>query len=101
MNKVDPTHLQMNTPNPINILNHINTTAAVFLGKYTAIALGGYITGLDQMSAHNISIMDFKIRRSVIHIPNVRAVRLLCELSIELALMERMELHAYSMHYRK
>ncbi len=97
VNRVCPTHLHINTPNSIDIMSHINTAGVVFLGRNTSISLGGYIIGLDFSRAGNISVIDFKNRRAVIHIPNIRAVRLLCESIVKLALIEGMELHAYSM----
>ncbi len=108
---VSPEHLHINTLNPITISNYINTTGAVFLGKYTAIAFGDYVAGSNHILPTNsnakfssgLSVADFVIKKLIIHVSKWHSTRLLPNPYVkymQLALIEGMELRALSIYYR-
>ncbi|NIA21467.1 MAG: histidinol dehydrogenase [Anaerolineaceae bacterium] len=106
-NFLAPEHLQIVTAEPRKLLPQITAAGAVFLGKWTPVAVGDYLagpshtlpTGGTARFASGLSANDFRKRMSVIE---YSAQALACDAPhiTALADLERFEAHARSVNVR-
>lgn len=102
-NRIAPEHLELSVENPRELLPRVRHAGAVFMGRYTAEALGDYCAGPSHVlptsgSARFFSplgVPDFQKRTSVIHCSREGAAAL-AGVAEELAMNEYLQAHALS-----
>jgi len=107
-NQIAPEHLELLVEEPFNYLGKVKNAGAIFLGKYTAEALGDYIAGPNHVLPTNgtarfrspLGVYDFLKRISVLSYSKERFSNHQ-ELVQLLAKNERLEGHAKSILLRK
>jgi histidinol dehydrogenase len=107
VNKIAPEHLELSVSDPSNLLNSISHAGAIFLGRYTAEALGDYCAGPSHVlptsgSARFFSalgVYDFQKRSSIIQC-SAEGANVLAKTASVLARDESLEAHALSAEYR-
>ncbi len=107
VNKIAPEHLELSVSDPSSLLNSINHAGAIFLGRYTAEALGDYCAGPSHVlptsgSARFFSalgVYDFQKRSSIIQC-SAQGANTLAKTASLLARDESLEAHALSAEYR-
>jgi len=106
-NLIAPEHLEISVEDPEAMLSYIDHAGAIFLGRYTAEALGDYCAGPSHVlptsgSARFFSalgVYDFQKRSSIINCSPAGASKL-AGTAAELARNERLQAHAVSAEYR-
>ncbi|PIM95287.1 Histidinol dehydrogenase [Candidatus Hodgkinia cicadicola] len=106
--KISPEHLHINTSNAFEMMKWIHSAGSIFIGRHTPIAIGDYAAGCNHILPTNttsrfssgLSVLDFMTRKSVTCLPTLRSLRSISSPCIELALMEKMDLHALSIGCR-
>jgi len=89
-------------------MGHVTHAGALFLGRYTAEALGDYCAGPSHVLPTSgtarffsaLGVYDFQKRSSIIQCSH-RGAAALAEIASELASNEFLEAHAASADYRK
>lgn len=107
-NLIAPEHLELSVAEPDQLLKLIDHAGAIFLGRYTAEALGDYCAGPSHVLPTSgtarffsaLGVYDFQKRSSIINCSPVGADKLAVTAS-ELARNERLQAHALSAEYRK
>ncbi len=107
INRIAPEHLQLAIPDPKNYLDDIRHAGAIFLGYYTAEALGDYCAGPSHVLPTSgtarfsspLGVYDFQKRSSIIHC-SAEGANTLGKIASELARGESLEAHARSADYR-
>ncbi len=107
VNAIAPEHLELSVSSPETLLATIKHAGAIFLGRYTAEALGDYCAGPSHVlptsgSARFFSalgVYDFQKRSSIIHC-SAEGARELAKTASSLARDEFLEAHALSAEYR-
>lgn len=107
VNRIAPEHLELSVENPDSVLCGIRNAGAIFLGRYTAEALGDYCAGPNHVLPTSgtarfsspLGVYDFQKRSSLIHCSQSGASRLGETASI-LARGENLTAHARSAEYR-
>lgn len=107
VNAVAPEHLELSVADPDALLPKIRHAGAIFMGRYTAEALGDYCAGSNHVLptsgtarfASPLGIYDFQKRSSIIHCSAEGASELGQVASI-LARGEGLHAHAVSAEYR-
>lgn len=107
VNTIAPEHLELSVSDPHILLESISHAGAIFLGRYTAEALGDYCAGPSHVlptsgSARFFSalgVYDFQKRSSIIHCSPTGA-NALAKTASTLARDESLEAHALSAEYR-
>ncbi len=107
-NKIAPEHLELLVEEPFNYLGKVKNAGAIFLGKYTAEALGDYIAGPNHVLPTNgtarfrspLGVYDFLKRISILSYSKERFSNHQ-ELVQLLAKNEGLEGHAKSISIRK
>jgi histidinol dehydrogenase len=106
-NKIAPEHLEILTKTPRTILNKIQNSGAIFLGRYSPIAFGDYSAGTNHVLPTNgfarifsgLSVRDFVKKISVLDC-NRKGYFNLKDLGVTLAKLEGFEGHAASIDVR-
>lgn len=106
-NRVAPEHLELSVEDPEALLPSVRHAGAIFLGRYTAEALGDYCAGPNHVLPTSgtarfsspLGVYDFQKRSSIIHCSPETASRLGRVASV-LARSESLEAHARSAEYR-
>jgi histidinol dehydrogenase len=106
-NRVAPEHLELSVEDPEKYLPLIRHAGAIFLGRYTAEAIGDYCAGPNHVLPTSgtarfsspLGVYDFQKRSSIIHCSQQSASELGKVASV-LARSESLEAHARSAEYR-
>jgi histidinol dehydrogenase len=106
-NLIAPEHLELSVANPDELLTTIDNAGAIFLGRYSAEALGDYCAGPSHVLPTSgtarffsaLGVYDFQKRSSIINC-SAEGANNLAETAAELARNERLQAHALSAEYR-
>ena len=106
-NRIAPEHLELSVENPKSWLSDIRNAGAIFMGRYTAEALGDYCAGPNHVlptSATSrfsspLGVYDFQKRSSLIYCSKQGASEL-GKIASALARGESLSAHARSAEYR-
>jgi histidinol dehydrogenase len=106
-NRIAPEHLELSVENPEELLPLIRHAGAIFMGRYTAEALGDYCAGPNHVLPTSgtarysspLGVYDFQKRSSIIHCSAAGASELGKVASV-LARGESLTAHARSAEYR-
>lgn len=106
-NMFAPEHLQISTHHPAVIAEQIDSAGAVFLGKYTPVALGDYVagpshvlpTGSTARWAHGLCANDFRRSHSVTEYSQ-EATEQAAAIVQEIAIKEGLTAHWHSVAIR-
>jgi len=106
-NRIAPEHLELSVENPDSLLAGIRHAGAIFMGRYTAEALGDYCAGPNHVLPTSgtarfsspLGVYDFQKRSSVIHCSAEGAAQLGKTASV-LARGESLTAHARSAEFR-
>lgn len=107
VNEIAPEHLELSVAEPDAMLEMVDHAGAIFLGRYTAEALGDYCAGPSHVLPTSgtarffsaLGVYDFQKRSSVIKCSAVAADKL-AGITSELAMNEHLQAHALSAEYR-
>ena len=107
INTVAPEHLELSLADPQAILPGIRHAGAIFMGRYTAEALGDYCAGPNHVLPTSgtarfsspLGVYDFQKRSSLIHCSAEGASKL-GHIAARLAYGEGLQAHARSAEYR-
>ena len=107
-NRLAPEHLELSVEEPEALLPSIRAAGAIFLGRYSAEALGDYCAGPNHVlptagSARFFSplgVYDFQKRSSIINV-SATGARVLGDIASTLARGESLTAHARSAEYRR
>lgn len=106
-NFIAPEHLELSVEQPASLVHRIRHAGAIFMGRYTAEALGDYCAGPNHVLptsrtarfASPLGVYDFQKRSSIIHVSQAGAQGL-GRIASELARGEGLTAHARSAEYR-
>ena len=106
-NLIAPEHLEISLENPEFVLPKIKNAGAIFMGKYSAEALGDYCAGPSHVLPTSgtsrffsaLGVYDFQKRSSIISCSPSGASKL-ARTAAELARNESLQAHALSAEYR-
>ncbi len=106
-NRIAPEHLELSVDNPQEFLPHIRHAGAIFMGRYTAEALGDYCAGPNHVLPTSgtarfsspLGVYDFQKRSSII-MCSAEGASVLGRVASVLARGESLEAHARSAEYR-
>lgn len=106
-NLIAPEHLEVSVDNPDVILEGIKNAGAIFLGRYSAEALGDYCAGPSHVLPTSgtarffsaLGVYDFQKRSSIINC-SAEGAQNLAVTAAELARNEHLQAHALSAEYR-
>ena len=106
-NSIAPEHLELSVEEPRTLLPQIRNAGAIFLGRYTAEALGDYCAGPNHVLPtagtarffSPLGVYDFQKRSSIIEC-TPKSSAALGEIAATLATGERLSAHARSATYR-
>ncbi len=106
-NQIAPEHLSLQVRNPKGLLKKIRHAGAIFLGPYSAVALGDYITGPNHVLptagtarfSSPLGVYDFMKATSVVEI-NPAGLKKLAPAADRLARSEGLTAHAKSVEVR-
>lgn len=106
-NRIAPEHLELSVENPEELLPQIRHAGAIFMGRYTAEALGDYCAGPNHVLPTSgtarfsspLGVYDFQKRSSIIYCSPAGASELGKVASV-LARGESLTAHARSAEYR-
>lgn len=106
-NLIAPEHLEISVDNPVKLLDSINNAGAIFVGKYSAEALGDYCAGPSHVLPTSgtarffspLGVYDFQKRSSIIHC-SATGANAMARTASELARDESLQAHALSAEFR-
>lgn len=106
-NLIAPEHLELSVEDPEHLLSYIDNAGAIFLGRYSAEALGDYCAGPSHVLPTSgtarffsaLGVYDFQKRSSIINCSPQGASKLAAT-AAELARNEHLHAHALSAEYR-
>ncbi len=106
-NRIAPEHLELSVANPEQYLAQIRHAGAIFMGRYTAEALGDYCAGPNHVLPTSgtarfsspLGVYDFQKRSSIIHC-SAQGASQLGKVASVLARGESLTAHARSAEYR-
>ena len=106
-NRIAPEHLELSVENPEQYLPQIRHAGAIFMGRYTAEALGDYCAGPNHVLPTSgtarfsspLGVYDFQKRSSIIHC-SAEGASELGKVASVLARGESLTAHARSAEYR-
>lgn len=106
-NRIAPEHLELSVEDPQGMLPAIRNAGAIFMGRYTAEALGDYCAGPNHVLPTSgtarfsspLGVYDFQKRSSIIHCSSAGASEL-GKVAAVLARGESLTAHAMSAEYR-
>lgn len=107
VNKIAPEHLELSVADPDDLIQHIRHAGAIFMGRYTAEALGDYCAGPNHVLPTSgtarfsspLGVYDFQKRTSLINCSKQGSSSLGKTASV-LARGEHLTAHARSAEYR-
>jgi histidinol dehydrogenase len=107
VNRIAPEHLELSVADPDALLGSIRHAGAIFMGRYTAEAVGDYCAGPNHVLPTSatarfsspLGVYDFQKRSSVIYCSPEGADRL-GQIASPLAEGEGLTAHARSARYR-
>ncbi|MDR9438321.1 MAG: histidinol dehydrogenase [Halomonas sp.] len=107
INRVAPEHLELSVANPEGWLPEVRHAGAIFMGRYTAEALGDYCAGPNHVLPTSgtarfsspLGVYDFQKRSSIIHC-SAQGAGELGKIASTLARGESLTAHARSAEYR-
>jgi len=107
VNRIAPEHLQVSIKNPNKILGYIKNAGAIFLGKYSPVAVGDYYagpnhtlpTGGSARFSSPLSVNDFMKESSIVYYSKKRLKKVSDSIS-RFALLEGLDAHANSVNIR-
>ena len=107
VNRIAPEHLELSVEDPAALLPGIRHAGAIFMGRYTAEALGDYCAGPNHVLPTSgtarfsspLGVYDFQKRSSLIHC-SARGASDLGRIASVLARGESLTAHARSAEYR-
>lgn len=107
INRIAPEHLELSVENPEALLPGIRHAGAIFMGRYTAEALGDYCAGPNHVLPTSgtarfsspLGVYDFQKRSSIINC-SAQGASDLGKIASVLARGESLEAHARSAEYR-
>ncbi|MTI14853.1 histidinol dehydrogenase [Sansalvadorimonas verongulae] len=107
VNRVAPEHLELSVENPEAMLPHIRHAGAIFMGRYTAEALGDYCAGPNHVLPTSgtarfsspLGVYDFQKRTSLINF-SAKGASEAGKVASVLARGEGLTAHACSAEYR-
>ena len=106
-NRIAPEHLEISVQDPDAVLEHIENAGAIFMGRYTAEALGDYCAGPNHVLPTSatarfsspLGVYDFQKRSSVI-MCSAEGASTLGKTASVLARGESLTVHARSAEFR-
>lgn len=106
-NRIAPEHLELSVAAPESLLEKIRNAGAIFMGRYTAEALGDYCAGPNHVLPTSgtarfsspLGVYDFQKRSSVIYC-SAPGADTLAGIASVLARGEGLDAHARSAEYR-
>jgi len=106
-NIIAPEHLELSVENPDSLCEHIRHAGAIFMGRYTAEALGDYCAGPNHVLPTSstarfsspLGVYDFQKRSSLINC-SAAGANTLGKIASTLARGESLTAHARSAEYR-
>ncbi|OGT72012.1 MAG: histidinol dehydrogenase [Gammaproteobacteria bacterium RIFCSPLOWO2_02_FULL_57_10] len=106
--KIAPEHLELSVADPQALAAHITHAGALFMGRYSAEALGDYCAGPSHVLPTSgtarffsaLGVYDFQKRSSIIQC-SAQGASTLAGIASELATNEFLQAHAESAAYRK
>lgn len=106
-NRIAPEHLELSVEDTEHALNAIKHAGAIFVGRYTAEALGDYCAGPNHVLPTSstarfsspLGVYDFQKRSSIINC-SAQGASKLGKIAVTLAEGESLEAHARSAQYR-
>ena len=106
-NRIAPEHLELSVEDPAALLEHIEHAGAIFMGRYSAEALGDYCAGPSHVLPTSgtarfssaLGVPDFQKRSSIIHC-SAKGAAMLAPTAAELGRNENLHAHARSAEYR-
>ena len=106
-NRIAPEHLELSVENPEQYLEQIRHAGAIFMGRYTAEALGDYCAGPNHVLPTSgtarfsspLGVYDFQKRSSLIEVSEAGA-QVLGKIAAELAYGEGLQAHAQAAEMR-
>lgn len=106
-NQIAPEHLELSVAEPEQLLPFIRHAGAIFMGRYTAEALGDYCAGPNHVLPTSgtarfsspLGVYDFQKRSSIIHC-SAQGADTLGQIASVLARGESLTAHARSAEYR-
>jgi histidinol dehydrogenase len=107
INRIAPEHLELSVANPEGWLPEVRHAGAIFMGRYTAEALGDYCAGPNHVLPTSgtarfsspLGVYDFQKRSSIIHC-SAEGASSLGRVASVLARGESLTAHARSAEYR-
>ncbi|APE29814.1 histidinol dehydrogenase [Halomonas aestuarii] len=107
INRIAPEHLELSVANPEGWLPDVRHAGAIFMGRYTAEALGDYCAGPNHVLPTSgtarfsspLGVYDFQKRSSIIHC-SAEGAGELGKIASTLARGESLTAHARSAEYR-
>ncbi|MFK8067656.1 MAG: histidinol dehydrogenase [Gammaproteobacteria bacterium] len=108
-NMIAPEHLELSVEDPESLAEKINHAGAIFMGRYTAEALGDYCAGPNHVLPTSrtarfsspLGVYDFQKRSSIIQCSPEAAAGHLGNIASTLARAEGLTAHARSAEFRK
>lgn len=105
---IAPEHLELSVADPTALAQHVNHAGALFMGAYSAEALGDYCAGPSHVLPTSgtarffsaLGVYDFQKRSSIIQCSAAGAAEL-AQIASELASREFLPAHAASADYRR
>jgi len=106
-NFIAPEHLELSVEDPMTMSKKIRHAGAIFMGRYTAEALGDYCAGPNHVLPTSrtarfsspLGVYDFQKRSSLIHVSE-QGAQTLGQIASVLARGESLTAHARSAEYR-
>lgn len=107
INRIAPEHLELSVEDPEAMLANIRHAGAIFMGRYTAEALGDYCAGPNHVLPTSgtarfsspLGVYDFQKRSSIIHC-TAQGASILGKTASVLARSEGLNAHAASAEFR-
>lgn len=107
INRIAPEHLELSVAEPERLLPEVRHAGAIFMGRYTAEALGDYCAGPNHVLPTSgtarfsspLGVYDFQKRSSIIHC-SAQGASELGKVASVLARGESLTAHARSAEYR-
>lgn len=105
---IAPEHLELSVADPQALATHIRHAGALFMGRYSAEALGDYCAGPSHVLPTSgtarffsaLGVYDFQKRTSIIHC-SAEGASTLAQVASELATNEFLQAHSESAAYRR
>ncbi len=108
VNIIAPEHLQIQTKMPLKIIKHIKNAGAMFLGKYSPVVIGDYLSGTNHVLptfttarfSSGLSVTDFLKRVYFTWVTKKHSFKKVSKTCINNAIRENLKAHALSVKQR-